>query len=688
MYECELVGEYEKFRNNHFSEEHFSRKDVRVIQAISVAVLDGKAKEKGNYIQAEAVIISDKESEKKFYIDSFSYDQEELKEGCFMSQRHVIPIECGTKTVTEGIGNHYKIETDYYGKIKTKTENLWEPLQPVFISAQMGQGKNYFIENTLLPYVRELNLRNKTKQKILILSNRLALKKQIEAHLNRDSDLEDEDGKIYSYGDYADVMTYQSLLYQQKHLEDIQAEKNIRPRYIFVICDEAHFFTSDAMFNPHTKKILETIVRVFQNAIRIYMSATPYECLEYIVKYEEEYKERYLNWNKPQDKWVHAPMVFYHYRRNYDYLDVKIYSNIEELYERIVNSVKNRKGKWLIFIDDIEKCNKVKIALEKKENDIGDEENVTKKINIAVVDANSKENSDYNDLVLKEMLGKKIDVLITTSVLDNGINLWDVDNIVVSDMEKIKCLQMAGRSRIKDKNDRKTLFIKRFDKNYVGRRIEDFEEQRDAYHQYDLAYGNSATLSNNVDGYKFMEKYYNHNSRDWENAKHWFGRTVIEPENLYLNEIARSLAERMVSKYKIIYNEMENEYNVAESISSEKERKRRVGQSYLEYQLSWFGKTYSLDDDVTFVGMEKGKKDFLDFLESHAESGEIMESEAWNLFQKDFISLFDVAFYKSDQNSRNYGASKMNKLLEKINIGYKIDGNLQKGPWKVIHYKW
>ena len=74
-----------------------------------------------------------------------------------MSSRYVNQIECGRKRVSEGIGDHYKIETNYDGTIKENIEDRWEPIQPVFISAQTGQGKNFFIENTLIPYVRELN---------------------------------------------------------------------------------------------------------------------------------------------------------------------------------------------------------------------------------------------------------------------------------------------------------------------------------------------------------------------------------------------------------------------------------------------------------------------------------------------------------------------------------------------------
>lgn len=87
-------------------------------------------------------------------------------------------------------------------------------------------------------------------------------------------------------------------------------QKNPNSKYIYVICDEAHFFTSDALFNPDTKNILSAIVQVFQDAVRVYMSATPYECLKYIINAEDEYKEKYLNWNKPQHKWASAQMAF------------------------------------------------------------------------------------------------------------------------------------------------------------------------------------------------------------------------------------------------------------------------------------------------------------------------------------------------------------------------------------------
>ena len=206
-------------------------------------------------------------------------------------------------------------------------------------------------------------------------------------------------------------MTYQGLLRLEKRLEKKQKDAN--SRYIYVICDEAHFFTSDAMFNPHTAKILSAIVRLFQDAIRVYMSATPYECLEYIIEEEDDYKRNYLNWNKPQHKWVTGSIAFYHFRRDYGYLDVKTYSEFEELYEVIVKSVNEKKERWLIFLDDKEKSVNIKNKLLEcaavyakkhpeakilvgKENDSNTD---TAEENILAVNTNSKSNEAYMKMV-------------------------------------------------------------------------------------------------------------------------------------------------------------------------------------------------------------------------------------------------------------------------------------------------
>lgn len=49
------------------------------------------------------------------------------------------------------------------------------------------------------------------------------------------------------------------------------------------------------------------------------MSATPYECLKQIIDYERRYSK-------------YIPLVFYHFKRNYDYLNTYTYSHIETIF--------------------------------------------------------------------------------------------------------------------------------------------------------------------------------------------------------------------------------------------------------------------------------------------------------------------------------------------------------------------
>ena len=329
-------------------------------------------------------------------------------------------VECGMRNVTDGIGDHFKINTirDFDipiskmpgNKIEETKDNLnvngtvdrWEPSQPVLISAQTGRGKNFFIENTLLPYVRELNMKKETRQKILILSNRIALTLQMKDRLKQgllyQGDDEDRERSYSEYksnilgAEYADVLSYQGFLNRLEGLRHAQGryrnkkgktKQMEQPKYLFIICDEAHFFTSDSMFNPDTDKILQGITDVFRNAIRVYMTATPYECMEHIQRHEKEtVKPNYPEYG-----------VLYDFKRDYKYLTPKPYSNIEELYDIIENSGSEN---WLIFIDDVKKGMALKEELESEIESL--------RGRVYAVSAGSKNDESYQRMVKDETI--------------------------------------------------------------------------------------------------------------------------------------------------------------------------------------------------------------------------------------------------------------------------------------------
>ena len=541
---------------------------------------------------------------------------------CPMNAHH--PIECGdAKWVADGIGDHFKIETIYnYNKNQYVIDkssrkrgyqtHKWEPCQPVCILAPTGKGKNHFIEHDLLEYVRRLNHKNKTEQRVLILSNRIALRMQTKDRL--ENGVEEDSDIYYGYKEYADVMSYQSLLRKVEYLRHVQKRKD--SGYLFVICDEAHFFTSDAMFNPETERILDAIVNIFSNAIRVYMTATPYECLEFIAR--REYKRE-----KP------IPAVVYHFGRDYQYLDVKYFTDENtELKDIITKSINSNNEKWLIFIDNKKQGNDFKNLLEHN----GDEASSLKG-KVMAIDANSKYNDKrYQEMIVSEAFCKGINVVITTSVIDNGVNFRNIENIVVTDINQTKCLQMVGRVRVDRDSEtnaalsRVTLFLKRHDEHYLSRRLKSARTQMDAYHDFDML------LKSKADEWSFLDKYYDNDQDDWENAKHWFGRDKKNPTQLYPNEIARALLSKHEQVYASILTEMEEIKNEG-----------LAGQKYLEYQLSWFGKEYCEEHDITLNGYKTD--DQLAFEEWLREEwlGKSISPES----QKDFGQAFFAQYYPS-----------------------------------------
>ncbi len=595
-----------------------------------------------------------------------SYDPNDLADGC--SVKKFDQIECGRKRVADGIGDAFKINTRYNFDIETNTDK-WEPIQPVFISAQTGQGKNYFVEKALIPYVRELNHKKRTDQKVLIISNRIALRLQIENRIkNNNQDVEED--AIYSYEDFADVISYQSILNRVSDLTKKQEIKN--SKYIFVICDEAHFFTSDAMFNPYTDKILEKIVSTFKDAIRIYMSATPYECIDYIQEYESKYSAR------PKQG------VFYHFKRDYSYLDVRYYSSHQELTNIIVNSGDER---WLIFIDNTNECERFKKTLETagEENIEKSQEDVPSlKGQVFTVSAKSKYNPKFQKMILNERFDNETKALIATSVIDNGVSFRGINNIVVSDVSKVKCLQMVGRGRVDNNDDKITLYIKRFNEKEMEKMIVDLMDKQDAYYHHDLAYAKEFEDKNHYHEIGFLNKYYNANEEDWKTAKHLFARSEDNPKLVEPNTIARSLIkEKLDSKYKAILEEMKRT----------DEGMKVSGQKYLEYQLSWFGKKYDKENDVTLTGIGKAEKEFITFIESCVHGKRRVYKDDQKSFKTTFTRLYNLAFYNKDSIKPLYDINKMNKLLEKQNIVYKVESERDKEPpratyWVLVNFDW
>lgn len=380
--------------------------------------------------------------------------------------------------------------------------NKWVPSVPVIITTQTGTGKNYFIGEKIVANIITQNRRNKGKlnAKILILSNRVALNMQTKLHF---ADIIDKysgaDAQKYlpklkemtveEKNRYHDFGAIQIFSYHQIWFHIMTNKTPLEYNFDFVIFDESHFFTQDAIFNAHTDEILQRLIPACSGAVRVYLSATFEDVAHLIFKYENytsrpldkdrpfgyrcgelienfpeislaqrySYEEfdhpqiTYTTKSNPQNTyrpfWGYSAVI-YDFERNYDYIEVQTLpigkeKNFKGKYQSLIQKIKetNVLEKWIVFISN-------KDEGEALARYLNDDENIP----TAFVCMESKSQSRgnykaYQNIIENSKFNER--VLITTSVLDNGVNIKDptVEHVAIFNLERTNFLQMLGRVR-------------------------------------------------------------------------------------------------------------------------------------------------------------------------------------------------------------------------------------------------
>lgn len=283
----------------------------------------------------------------------------------------------------------------------------WRKGKHIILDCATGSGKTYFIVKILGEWAKSCNKR------ILYLCNRLELKKQVIKYT-----------RFFCTNDVIDVYTYQFL----QSLENEMLEEE----YEYIAFDEAHYLINEA-WNFYTDIILDEIIYYLSNnTIMIFMSATGYKVFEFLR--EEELVEEYNVFKVCADYSYVDKLIFFD---DYDY--------ILELIDKLQDDEK------LIYI-----CSNKKRAF-----------NLKLKLGNKAYFMCSKYDKQYESDSPIEVIeeGKLItfnrQVLITTSVLDVGIDIYDKNvKHIVTDLYEMATLQQAlGRKRLVDENDRCTFYI-------------------------------------------------------------------------------------------------------------------------------------------------------------------------------------------------------------------------------------
>ncbi len=264
--------------------------------------------------------------------------------------------------------------------------------------------------------------------------------------------------------------------------------------YDCVVCDEGHYFLTDSNYNTNTIKSFQWVMDNFNSKIRIIMSATIDDIKLYIE--EEEEKRDFLATNTyryplyintslyseagestvaPYGKKVWT----YNLERNYDEVHVRVINDRKDM----VGLINDKGGKWFIFVDSI----KYGYSLKKELKD-------TLKGKSEIVVLTSEYEYDDEGRQEVENIAEKNEfsapILISTSVMDNGISIKDIllRNIIIFADTKVEFIQMLGRKRQDGKP--LELYIYKHSKNHFIRRqsqvmkrqelIEKYQEKFDA----------------------------------------------------------------------------------------------------------------------------------------------------------------------------------------------------------------
>ena len=330
----------------------------------------------------------------------------------------------------------------------------WTHYNAVFICAQPGRGKTTFIKEEIIPAAIEKG------KNVLLLSSRLAnsvqQKRLIAQKLGLQTTLEglSEIG-LQRHTDFRSVriMTYQSV---QGFLNDPNAKEWIR-NCAYLVCDECHFFAVDALFNFFAGSVLRNLVCKFSHAVRIYMTATPYDVQRCIAAAERDEYSAIQDFARNEriptcDRYIE----FYNFPVDYSAYCVDFIHEYEDVIPKIEE---NPDAKWLIFCENKQKGMLLKNRLCE-----------TYKICAAYLDADSKESEEWERLCREERFDEQ--VMLCTTVLDCGVNIHDkkLRHIVLAADNQTTFIQCIGRKRLDSNETLQVHVLEMNSKTLAGRR--------------------------------------------------------------------------------------------------------------------------------------------------------------------------------------------------------------------------
>lgn len=309
----------------------------------------------------------------------------------------------GSKNFTELVGDTY---------------STWDDTKIIF-DGGTGTGKTYFILNILGRYAKE------RKKRMLYLCNRSELKNQTYT-----------DVKKLNLRSTVYVTTYQAL---QNKIKDHAKLSH----YDYIVADECHYFTNDALFNEYTDLSYKYLKKQ-KNTVVVYISATA---------------KIFFHWMKRKKKV--SEDHYFAIPKDYSYVEKVYFYDKKCLTPQIDKILENDESKIIVFCNSIDRM----LELHKKYGDIA---NYFASKNAQKVKEFCDEKCIYEHPDGTVTFDKRI--LITTKVLDNGVNIKDKDvkHIFCEILDADSAIQALGRKRKISEDDTCIFYLK----DYSGQAIQ------------------------------------------------------------------------------------------------------------------------------------------------------------------------------------------------------------------------
>ena len=520
----------------------------------------------------------------------------------------------------------------------------------ILAKLQTGTGKT----TAIIGADEILGLMDRIKDETIIyLCNRWALKNQVKLSLCKKENINikrNEDGAIdYKWLESqktignVTVMSYQEL---QEIIFTSNKIKHDNPNdwymrddifnlgdYNYIVADEFHYIVRDAGFNAKTMLSYKEFLKTwYDESVLLLLTATDCEVKTSVETFVDNWCE--LTNSEDFIKAFGKNKVFkrdyYKYMDggiDYSYLNIKYFKCKSDM----ITTIKNSDKKWMWFVSSVPKG-----------------KSLTEELKSVGVDADfvsSNENLKLKqDIIENERFECK--VLVTTSVLDNGINIKDdeVVNIIIESFDEVTFIQMLGRKRINILNAQcVNLYIPMRNSSHYTKKIEQLEDKM-----------------------KIIRLFY-------------------ENKNKFEKKTSYNLEKLQGAFYKDYDNELcINEtysYRLVKDMTYYKDCARALNDDcwfFIKEQLRWLGMEHTFDESnlIENVISDREVEALEKFLKDNYEDDSLFTKEVFRETIDEIINndskLLDIMNKLDGKHTRDKGQRLYNKLFMKLGFNYRV----------------